>query len=128
MVCCAALRVNETKLTSQNAFIADLFALGDEKESKYKKGPSFGAPCRVLICLLTFSFGNTQICVFLDYFSFGKFFFGYFLLLLEVNTKLIKFCTKFHLTQANFMPFKCTSLLLCRNCLPPKLPAFFQKI
>lgn len=30
-----ALRVNETKLNFQNAFIADLFEFGGEKESKY---------------------------------------------------------------------------------------------
>ena len=30
-----ALRVNESKLTSRNAFIANFFALESEKESKY---------------------------------------------------------------------------------------------
>ena len=38
-----ALRVNETKLTSGNAFIVDLFALGGEKKkSKYDQRIVFG--------------------------------------------------------------------------------------
>ena len=37
-----SLRVNETKLTLRNAIALDLFALGDEKESKYNE--------RTLIC------------------------------------------------------------------------------
>ena len=32
-----AVRVNETKLISENAFIVDLFALGSEERSQYDK-------------------------------------------------------------------------------------------
>ena len=41
LVCCCALRVNETKLTSRNAFILDLFALGVEKRSRYDERTLF---------------------------------------------------------------------------------------
>ena len=33
----------------------------------------FGAPCRVLICLLTISFRKRHICIFCDYISFNYF-------------------------------------------------------
>ena len=36
-----ALRVNETKRTSGNYFIVDIFELGIEKESKYDKRALF---------------------------------------------------------------------------------------
>ena len=62
-----ALRVNETKLTSGNAFIVDLFPLGGEKESKYDERTH-----GVLTCLLTLSLRKTQ-SVFVDYFSFSHF-------------------------------------------------------
>ena len=47
--------------------------------------------------------------------------FGYFLFLLEIKTKLIKFITKFHVKH-KFLPPNCNSLplrrkLLQRNCL-----------
>ena len=38
--------------------------------------------------------------------------FGHFLLLLELKTKFIKFWTKLSIKQVNFLPFRCTSLLL----------------
>ena len=48
--------------------------------------------------------------------------FGYFLFLLEIKTKLIKFITKFHVKHDKFLPSNCNSLplyrkLLQRNCL-----------
>ena len=40
-----ALRVNKTKLTPENAFVVDLFPLGDKKESKYDEKTLFcGSP------------------------------------------------------------------------------------
>ena len=38
--------------------------------------------------------------------------FDHFLLPLEEKTNFIKFCTKFHVKQADFLTSKCTSLLL----------------
>ena len=53
------LRVNETTLTSGNAFIVDLFASRGEKESKHDKKTSLGLPeeasRRIWTCLLTLS-------------------------------------------------------------------------
>ena len=48
-----ALRVNETKLTSKNTLIFNLFASESEKNKKRTKEASFGAPRRVLNWLLT---------------------------------------------------------------------------
>ena len=47
-----ALRVNETKITSGNVFIVNLFALGNEKNQKITKGPSFGTVGGVLTTVL----------------------------------------------------------------------------
>ena len=89
------------------------------------KEPSLVALRRVLPCLLTLRLQKMHICVFTDYFSFSQFF-GRFLLLLEIKTKIIKFCTKFQVKQGKFLLFKCTSLLLHRK--PAKLPAVFQNL
>ena len=43
-----ALRINETKVTSRNTAIVNLFVLGNEKESKMTKGPSFRTACEGL--------------------------------------------------------------------------------
>ena len=48
------LRINETKLTSSSAFILDLFALGDEKESKYDIKPSFEIDAQSNFCKIFF--------------------------------------------------------------------------
>ena len=58
-----ALRVNETKVKSRNAFIVNLFALGKNQKIKKKRervrknkkmmeGPSFETAHRVLTCLV----------------------------------------------------------------------------
>ena len=67
---------------------------------------------------LYLSLRKTRVCVFFGLFSF-KPFFGYFLLLSEIKTELIQFCTKFQVKQVKFSASKCTSY---RNCL-----LFFQK-
>ena len=45
-----ALRVNESKLSSRNAFIVDHFPLGGKYNQNMMKEPSFGAP-RGSVCL-----------------------------------------------------------------------------
>ena len=46
------LRVNETKLTSETAFVIDLFALEGEKESKcYKRTLFWGSPQSLYLSL-----------------------------------------------------------------------------
>ena len=50
---------------------------------------------------LTLNFRKKHICVFPGCFN-SNHFFGYFLLLLEIKTKFIKFCTKFYVKQVNF--------------------------
>ena len=37
----SALRVNKTKLTSENSFVVDLLALGGKNESKYHESTHF---------------------------------------------------------------------------------------
>ena len=74
----------------------------------------FGAPCRNLTCLSTLSLGKMHICVFPECFSFMHFFW-LFLLLLDIKTKVIKFCTEFWIKQVNVLPRKCTSLLVFQN-------------
>ena len=62
------LRVNETTLTSGNAFIVDLFASRGEKESKHDKKTSLGLPeeasQRIWTCLLTLSLWKMHISIF----------------------------------------------------------------
>ena len=41
--------MNETKLTLRNVFILDLFALGDEKESKYNERTPFWGSVQKLL-------------------------------------------------------------------------------
>ena len=64
------LRVNETKVTSGNAFIVHLFTLGGNEESKYDKKASFRAPLGVLTRFLKPSLQKSHVTVFLNYFSF----------------------------------------------------------
>ena len=91
-----ALTVNETKLTSGSAFLVDLSPLGNEKESKYNKEPSFCIPRRVLNCIYTLSLKEKHIY---------KYIYGYLrialdlvifrnVLVSETKTKLVRFCTK----------------------------------
>ena len=78
-----SLKVNETEITLRNVFILDLFALGGEKEPKYKERTPFWGSVQK-----TLSFWKTHIRVFPDYFSFRNFF-GVFLLFLDI--KFIEF-------------------------------------
>ena len=82
-----ALRVNQTKPTSRNAFNVDLFAL-------QSGSISFGTPHRLLTYLLTLSLRIT---------SFG-------VLFLAKKTKFIIFYTKFHLKPVKFLPSKYTTV------------------
>ena len=52
--------------------------------------------------------------------------FGYFLFLLEIKTKLIKFITKFHVKHDKFLPSNCNSLPLCRKLLQRNCLKFFK--
>ena len=73
-----SLKVNETKVTLRNVFILDLFALGDEKESKYnERTPLLGFRAE------TPSLRKTHIRVYPDHFSFKHF----FLLFLDIKIK-----------------------------------------
>lgn len=89
-----ALRVNETKLTSESAFVADLSALEGEKESKCYKRTMFRGSTQT--CFLTskiLSLKNAYMR-FSGQIQFSAFF-GYFLLLSEIKIKLIKLYTNF---------------------------------
>ena len=67
------LRVKETKFTSRNAFITDIFKLAGEKNQNMVHERSFGAPHGVLTYLLTLSLRKTHLCVLPDYFNFIHF-------------------------------------------------------
>ena len=126
-----ALRVNETKLTSRNAFcinhhLSIFFALESESELKYDQKTFFWDSSWSLICLLTLSLRTTLIGVFPHYLSFSQFI-GRFLLLLEnKKTKFMKFCIIFHLKQANILTSMCTSLLLCSKPVQCHCLHFFK--
>ena len=68
-----ALRVNETKVISRNAFIDNLFALEREKESKNDERTLFRDFPRILDLSLTLRPRTPHICGFLDCFSFSRF-------------------------------------------------------
>ena len=53
--------------------------------------------------------------------------FRHFLLLLELKTKLIKFCTQFWIKPLKFLPSICTSLLLCSRQVQRNRLRFFKK-
>ena len=65
--------VNETKLTSSNAFILDLRALLGDKKSKYDEQTLFGSSFRNFTGLLTLSLQKALIRVFPDSFNFRQF-------------------------------------------------------
>ena len=67
------LWVTEIKISLENAFAVDLFALEGETESKYDKKLFFESFRRFFTCLLTISFRKMHIYVFPDYFSFSHF-------------------------------------------------------
>ena len=48
-------RVNETKLTLENSFVVDHFALEGGKNSQYDERTSFGAPWSAMTCFLKLS-------------------------------------------------------------------------
>ena len=59
-----APRIDETKLTSENAFVANFFASGDERESKYDEKALFSeVPRGVMTCLLTLSLRKMHISI-----------------------------------------------------------------
>lgn len=59
-----APRINETKLTSENAFVAKFYASGGERESKYdEKALSSEVPRGVMTCLLTLSLRKMHISI-----------------------------------------------------------------
>ena len=116
-----ALRVNETKVTSRNAFIDNLSALESEKESKNGERTLFWGCPRILDLSVNPQTPNAIYMWFLELFQFQPFF-CHFLSLLERKTKFINFCTKFWIKKVKFLPSKCTSLLLRskpvqKNCL-----------
>ena len=71
----------------------------------------------VLVFSLTLSLWRTPTSILLDYFSFSHFSTPF----LEKKTNFNKFCTKFCMKEAKFLPYKCTSLTIIA-----RLPAFFQ--
>ena len=106
----SAPRANETKVTSGNAFVVNLFALEGERKSKYDKITLFSGSLRRLDCLLRLSLGKMHKSV------------AKIVLVLAIFTKLMKFCTEFQVKQARFLASKCTTFLLHnkpiqKNCL-----------
>ena len=79
-----------------------------------KKRPSFGAVREDLACVLALSLRKTHYICFYRLFWLSNFF-EHVLLLLEIETKLIKFCTKLQVKQAKVLLSNCTSLLQCSD-------------
>ena len=119
-----ALRVYETKLTSKNPFIVNLFALGSEKGCKYGliHQLSFGTPREVVTCLSTLIFQTTSVVVFPHYFSFDHFL-AFFCGFLNKKTEFTQFDIKCLVKQASALPSQCASLLETSSA---KSPSFFQ--
>ena len=69
----SAVRVNETKITSRNNFIDNLFTLKSEKESKNFKRTLFETNSRFLTWLLTLRPQMPHIYGFLESLSFSHF-------------------------------------------------------
>ena len=65
--------VNETKVTSRNAFSEYVFVLESDKDSKNGKITSFETARGLLTSLLTFRPRMPHICFFSDSFSFSHF-------------------------------------------------------
>ena len=59
-----ALRVNETKLTSANAFIVDVFALGGDRKSQWAEKTILALLFRMTINKLFCVTANIQLCKF----------------------------------------------------------------
>ena len=113
--------INETEVTSRNAFDVNLFALESQKESKYEERTLFRDSPRILDQSVNPQTPNATCLWFSGLFQFQPLF-GHFLPVLELETKFIKFCTKFWIKEVRFQPSRCTSLLLRsklvqRNCL-----------
>ena len=53
-------------------------------------------------------------------------FLGYFLLLLEINIKIVNFYAKFHIKRGKFLLSNCTSLLLFSKPRQQNCPYFFK--
>ena len=120
-----ALRVNETKLISRNASMINLFKLESKEELKNDERNLFSDSPRSFDPTLNTQPTNDAYQCFSGLLQCQPCF-GNFLLLLEKRTKFIKLCTKFHVKQANFLPFKCTSLLLHRKPIQQNRLHFFK--
>ena len=68
------LKVNETKVTSPNAFIDNIFALESEKESKKEERILYLDHTGLLTLLLTVGMRRPHICGFLGCFGVSHFF------------------------------------------------------
>ena len=112
--------INEkNRIKNKNNGYAKFFCL--YQFQYYFKG--FGDPLSHFGRTLTLSFRTTSIDVFLDNFGFTHFLATY-LLLFEIKTKFIKFCTKFQVKPAKRLQSKYTSL---QQTSTSKMAAFFQK-
>ena len=118
-------RINETKLTSEDAIILYIFALAGEKISQYVKRTPFQDSPQSLDLSLNPQPPKQAYISFSGLFQ-CQAFFGNFLLFLGIKSNLIKFCTKFQLEQAKISPHKCTSLLLRSNSVQRNCLYFFK--
>ena len=83
------LEVNQTKVTSINTFIGNIFTLQTEKTSKNDKRTVFLDCSRILDCCFNTQTLNATYMSLCEVFQFQQFF-GHFQFLLELKTKFIK--------------------------------------
>ena len=115
---------------------SDHFAL---KESKYDERTLFWGSLQKLFLSVNSQLPKDAYTIFFGIFQFQAIF-DILLLLLDIKSKFIKFCTKFQVKQAKFLLLKCTNLLLCSNpelriylhshpvrCLRVKCSTFFRR-
>lgn len=88
------LRVNELNLLHDMLPLQIVLHYEVKINQNMAKESLLGVSRRVLTCILTLKLRKTHICVFREDFSYSCFFYQ-LLLLLEIKTKLIRFCTTF---------------------------------
>ena len=116
------LRAKETKLTSRNAFIVDIFGLESGKEPRngersllWDSKQSLDLPRNPQPPNHALAFFRTTLVLTI---------FWPLPIVFRKKTKFIRFCNKFHVKSAKCLSSKCTKLLLASTA---KLSAFFQK-
>ena len=117
------VRANETKLTSRNAFIVDLFGLESGKEPRNGERTLFWDSKQSLDLSRNPQPPNHALAFFRTTLVLNMFW--PLPIVFRKKTKFIRFCTKFHVKPAKFLSSKCTKLLLACTA---KLSAFFSKI